>query len=83
MSLALLKRAEEWTLSSEFDILTGWSFYLKALLFPFSWTLDLTTRQTVWNMSSGFLIMWTSYVGLNQSCIQSIVSVPTIKHAKR
>ena len=49
----------------------------------FSWAFDLTTRQTVWNMSTGYLIMWSTYVGLNQSCIQRIVSVPTINHAKR
>ena len=45
--------------------------------------LDLTSRQTFWNMVFGNIVLWTTYVGLNQSCVQRIVSVPSVKHAQR
>uniref|UniRef100_A0A1A9WF67 Sodium-dependent multivitamin transporter n=1 Tax=Glossina brevipalpis TaxID=37001 RepID=A0A1A9WF67_9MUSC len=28
-------------------------------------------------------VVWTSYVGMNQSCVQRIVSLPSLKHAQR
>uniref|UniRef100_T1PIW0 Sodium:solute symporter family protein n=1 Tax=Musca domestica TaxID=7370 RepID=T1PIW0_MUSDO len=44
---------------------------------------DATTRSTFWNNFISSTIMWTSYVGLNQSCVQRIVSLPSLKHARR
>ncbi len=45
--------------------------------------LDLTTRQTIWNCLLGMTVMWGGYVGLNQSCVQRIVALPSINHARR
>ncbi|XP_037039646.1 sodium-coupled monocarboxylate transporter 1-like isoform X2 [Bradysia coprophila] len=44
---------------------------------------DLTTRQTLWNCVLGFIVMWGGYVGLNQSCVQRIVALPSLHHARR
>ncbi|XP_061392469.1 sodium-coupled monocarboxylate transporter 2 [Musca vetustissima] len=44
---------------------------------------DATTRSTFWNNFISSTVMWSSYVGLNQSCVQRIVSLPTLKHARR
>jgi len=44
---------------------------------------DFTTRQTFWNMLFGNIVLWTTYVGLNQSCVQRIVAVPTINDARK
>ncbi|KAL5279433.1 hypothetical protein ACFFRR_003822 [Megaselia abdita] len=44
---------------------------------------DLTSRATVWNCSMSGLIVLTSYLGLNQSCVQRIISLPSINHAKK
>ncbi|XP_037947006.1 sodium-coupled monocarboxylate transporter 1-like [Teleopsis dalmanni] len=44
---------------------------------------DLTTRSTLWNCFISGTLMWASYVGLNQSCVQRIVSLPSLGHAKR
>ncbi|XP_017144545.1 sodium-coupled monocarboxylate transporter 2 [Drosophila miranda] len=48
-----------------------------------NFNLDLTTRSTIWNVFSSATIMWAGYVGLNQSCVQRIVSLPSLKHARR
>lgn len=45
--------------------------------------LDFTTRATVWNTFVGGLILWTGHAGLNQSCVQRIVALPSLKHAQR
>jgi len=45
-------------------------------------TFDLTTRETFWNTLFGGFVLWGTYVGLNQSCIQRIVSVPSKTHAR-
>ncbi|XP_065354579.1 sodium-coupled monocarboxylate transporter 2-like [Calliphora vicina] len=47
-----------------------------------NYTFDVTTRSTFWNCFISSTVMWTSYVGLNQSCVQRIVSLPTLKHAR-
>ncbi|KAI8124518.1 Sodium-coupled monocarboxylate transporter 2 [Lucilia cuprina] len=47
-----------------------------------NFAFDATTRSTFWNCFISSTIMWTSYVGLNQSCVQRIVSLPTLKHAR-
>ncbi|XP_055379150.1 uncharacterized protein LOC129610562 [Condylostylus longicornis] len=46
-------------------------------------SFDLTERTTFWNCFLGSIIGWMSYVGLNQSCVQRIVALPSIDHAKR
>jgi len=46
-------------------------------------TFDLSTRQTIWNGALGMIVMWGGYVGLNQSCVQRIVALPSINHARR
>ncbi|XP_075146357.1 sodium-dependent multivitamin transporter [Haematobia irritans] len=48
----------------------------------FNLEFDATTRMTFWNALSSSTLTWASYVGLNQSCVQRIVSLPTLKHAK-
>lgn len=44
--------------------------------------LDLTTRATVWNAFIGGLILWVGHSGLNQSCVQRIVALPSLRHAQ-
>ncbi|SPP82652.1 blast:Sodium-coupled monocarboxylate transporter 2 [Drosophila guanche] len=48
-----------------------------------NFNLDLSTRSTIWNVFSSATLMWAGYVGLNQSCVQRIVSLPSLKHARR
>ncbi|XP_059619567.1 sodium-coupled monocarboxylate transporter 2 [Phlebotomus argentipes] len=48
----------------------------------FNMSLDLTVRETFPNVVLGGVIMWTVYIGLNQSCVQRIVALKTVKHAK-
>ncbi|XP_017488496.1 PREDICTED: sodium-coupled monocarboxylate transporter 2, partial [Rhagoletis zephyria] len=45
-------------------------------------TLDIHTRATIWNCSTSAIILWTAYVGLNQSCVQRIVALPSLSHAR-
>ncbi|XP_013102156.2 sodium-coupled monocarboxylate transporter 2 [Stomoxys calcitrans] len=44
--------------------------------------LDATTRMTFWNAFISSTLTWVAYVGLNQSCVQRIVSLPTLKNAQ-
>ncbi|KAM7362745.1 uncharacterized protein ACRADG_013306 [Cochliomyia hominivorax] len=48
----------------------------------FSYSLDPRVRSTFWNMFAGGLLMWTGHIGLNQSCVQRIVSLPSLKNAR-
>ncbi|XP_017073386.1 sodium-coupled monocarboxylate transporter 2 [Drosophila eugracilis] len=48
-----------------------------------NYNFDLTTRSTIWNIFTSATIMWSGYVGLNQSCVQRIVSLPSLGHARR
>ncbi|XP_055541955.1 sodium-coupled monocarboxylate transporter 2-like [Wyeomyia smithii] len=43
---------------------------------------DFTARQTFWTASVGNIFLWTGYLGLNQSCVQRMVAVPSVKHAR-
>ncbi|KAH8381428.1 hypothetical protein KR093_004777 [Drosophila rubida] len=45
--------------------------------------LDPRIRITAWNAFWGGLFMWTGHIGLNQSCVQRIVSLPSLRQAKR
>ncbi|XP_017844652.1 sodium-coupled monocarboxylate transporter 2 [Drosophila busckii] len=47
------------------------------------YTLDIKTRATMWNTLTAAFIAWSGYVGLNQSCVQRIVSLPSLAHARR
>ncbi|XP_055375052.1 sodium-coupled monocarboxylate transporter 2-like isoform X2 [Condylostylus longicornis] len=49
----------------------------------FDMTFDLTTRSTFWNCFLGGISMWTTYIALNQSCVQRIVALPSLSHARR
>ncbi|XP_017057285.1 LOW QUALITY PROTEIN: sodium-coupled monocarboxylate transporter 2 [Drosophila ficusphila] len=48
-----------------------------------NYNFDLTTRSTIWNIFTSATIIWAGYVGLNQSCVQRIVSLPSLGHARR
>ncbi|KAH8306344.1 hypothetical protein KR018_008410 [Drosophila ironensis] len=48
-----------------------------------NFNFDPTTRSTIWNVFSSATLMWAGYVGLNQSCVQRIVSLPSLSHARR
>ncbi|KAH8355921.1 hypothetical protein KR200_002246 [Drosophila serrata] len=48
-----------------------------------NFNFDPTTRSTIWNIFSSATLMWAGYVGLNQSCVQRIVSLPSLGHARR
>jgi len=49
----------------------------------FSFGIDPRLRLTfISGMASG-LLMWTGKLGLDQSCVQRIVSLPSYGHAKR
>ncbi|KAH8338598.1 hypothetical protein KR059_012204 [Drosophila kikkawai] len=48
-----------------------------------NFNFDATTRSTIWNIFSSATLMWAGYVGLNQSCVQRIVSLPSLGHARR
>lgn len=45
-------------------------------------SLDLTTRATLWNCFIGGTLLWTSHVGFNQSCVQRIVALPSLKQGR-
>lgn len=49
----------------------------------FSTTFDLSTRHTVWNVLIGYTMMGISYTALSPSSMNRIMSLPTIKQAKR
>ncbi|XP_034485819.1 sodium-coupled monocarboxylate transporter 2 [Drosophila innubila] len=49
----------------------------------FNYTFDLSSRATFWNVFGSAIVTWSGYVGLNQSCVQRIVSLPSLAHAKR
>ncbi|XP_064551030.1 sodium-coupled monocarboxylate transporter 2-like [Drosophila montana] len=49
----------------------------------FDFRLDPRIRVTVWNALFGGIFMWTGHIGLNQSCVQRIVSLPSYAHAKK
>lgn len=45
-------------------------------------TLDLETRQTLWNTSSSIFLMWHYHVAFSQSCVQRLSSLSSLKHAR-
>ncbi|XP_030080602.1 sodium-coupled monocarboxylate transporter 1-like [Drosophila hydei] len=49
----------------------------------FDFRLDPRIRSTVWNCFSSGLLLWTGKIGLDQSCVQRIVSLPSFAEAKK
>ncbi|KAM7362744.1 uncharacterized protein ACRADG_013305 [Cochliomyia hominivorax] len=49
----------------------------------FNFSLDPRVRSTFWNLFCGGLLVWTGHIGLNQSCVQRIVSLPSLKQARK
>ncbi|XP_017145116.1 sodium-coupled monocarboxylate transporter 2 [Drosophila miranda] len=45
--------------------------------------IDPRLRVTFWSGIFSGLLMWTGKVGLDQSCVQRIVSLPSYSHAKK
>ncbi|EDW24373.1 GL23435 [Drosophila persimilis] len=45
--------------------------------------LDPRIRLSFWSAMTGGIFMWTGHIGLNQSCVQRIVSLPSYSHAKK
>ncbi|XP_016948983.1 sodium-coupled monocarboxylate transporter 2 isoform X1 [Drosophila biarmipes] len=48
-----------------------------------NYNFDLSTRSTIWNVFTSATLTWSGYVGLNQSCVQRIVALPSLGHARR
>ncbi|XP_073828202.1 sodium-coupled monocarboxylate transporter 1-like [Musca autumnalis] len=44
---------------------------------------DPRIRNSVMGMFSGGFCLWIGHIGLNQSCVQRIVSLPSLENAKR
>ncbi|XP_058988274.1 sodium-coupled monocarboxylate transporter 2-like isoform X2 [Musca domestica] len=44
---------------------------------------DPRVRNSVMGMVSGGVCLWIGHIGLNQSCVQRIVSLPSLENAKR
>ncbi|XP_065372256.1 sodium-coupled monocarboxylate transporter 2-like [Calliphora vicina] len=49
----------------------------------FNFSMDPRVRSTFWNLFSGGLLLWVGHIGLNQSCVQRIVSMPSLDHARK
>ncbi|XP_030379828.1 sodium-coupled monocarboxylate transporter 2-like [Scaptodrosophila lebanonensis] len=49
----------------------------------FDFRLDPRIRITFWNTLGSGLIMWIGSIGMNQSSVQRIVSLPSLSHAKK
>ncbi|XP_032597427.1 sodium-coupled monocarboxylate transporter 1-like [Drosophila grimshawi] len=49
----------------------------------FNFGLDPRLRTTVWSNISSGLLLWVGKIGLDQSCVQRIVSLPSYAHAKK
>ncbi|XP_030243796.1 sodium-coupled monocarboxylate transporter 1-like, partial [Drosophila navojoa] len=49
----------------------------------FEFRLDPRIRVTIWNAIGSGLLLWTGKIGLDQSCVQRIVSLPSFAEAKK
>uniref|UniRef100_A0A1I8PAT2 Sodium/solute symporter n=1 Tax=Stomoxys calcitrans TaxID=35570 RepID=A0A1I8PAT2_STOCA len=49
----------------------------------FFYGLDPRIRTSVLSLFTGGICMWTGHIGLNQSCVQRIVSLPSMENARR
>lgn len=75
--------ATESSFSSLLHFTISVDYINKTLYILHSMKFDLTTRQTFWNMLIGLLVSRASYMGLDQTSVQRIVSVSSIHHARR
>lgn len=48
-----------------------------------SFTLDTSTRTTFWNTSTQIFVIWSCHVAFSQSCVQRLVSLPSLRAAKK
>lgn len=48
-----------------------------------SFSLDLVTRTTFWNTTSNIFCMWLCHIGFSQSCVQRLVSLPSLGAAQK
>lgn len=53
------------------------------MLIFYSFTVDVMTRSTFWNITINGFILWLSQIGFSQNNIQRITSLPTIESARR
>ncbi|XP_039493034.1 sodium-coupled monocarboxylate transporter 2 [Drosophila santomea] len=51
--------------------------------FNYDFGIDPRLRATFFSGMASGLLMWTSKLGMDQSCVQRIVSMPSYAHAKR
>ncbi|EDW84258.1 uncharacterized protein Dwil_GK14045 [Drosophila willistoni] len=51
--------------------------------FNFDFRLDPRIRQAFWTAFSTGILLWTGKIGLDQSCVQRIVSLPSYTEAKK
>lgn len=58
-----------------------WS--IQMVLIFYSFTLDIMTRSTFWNITINGFILWISQIGFSQNNIQRITSLPTLESARR
>ncbi|XP_037824171.1 sodium-coupled monocarboxylate transporter 2-like isoform X1 [Lucilia sericata] len=49
----------------------------------FFFSMDPRVRSTFWNLFSGGIFLWVGHIGLNQSCVQRIVSLPSLHQARK
>uniref|UniRef100_A0A1I8MQH9 Sodium:solute symporter family protein n=1 Tax=Musca domestica TaxID=7370 RepID=A0A1I8MQH9_MUSDO len=49
----------------------------------FYYGLDPRVRNSVISLFTGGILLWTGHIGLNQSCVQRIVSLPSMENARR
>lgn len=52
-------------------------------IFEVNTNLDLTSKNTLWNCFLSGVLLFTCLIGFNQSCVQRIVSLPTIKDSRK
>lgn len=59
-------------------------FDLRFNLMPsLSFTMDLTTRQTFWNMILGNFVIMTWNICFDQKSVQRILALPSLMHSRR
>uniref|UniRef100_T1GN66 Uncharacterized protein n=1 Tax=Megaselia scalaris TaxID=36166 RepID=T1GN66_MEGSC len=52
-------------------------------IFEVNTNLDITSKNTIWNCFLSGVLLFTCLIGFNQSCVQRIVSLPTIKDSRK
>ncbi|XP_017769092.1 PREDICTED: sodium-coupled monocarboxylate transporter 2-like [Nicrophorus vespilloides] len=60
-----------------------WEDSLESGRFHIDFDPDPRKRDTFWTICVGLVIYWFQYVGVNQSCIQKCISLPSMAHIKK